>query len=92
MTKEEFSEYAKALRTFYPKEKLLQTQDSMKMWYKQLKDVPYENAESHLDEWSKHNKWSPSIAEIIEGSQKVIEAGAYSIGMDDFIKMLEAKE
>lgn len=91
MSREEFGKYVKTLKAYYPRDNILQTEESMELWYKQLKDVPYEKAESHLDEWSKHNKWSPSIAEIIEGTQNVIEAGAYSIGMDDFIKMLEAK-
>ena len=91
MTKEEFSEYAKALRTFYPKEKLLQTQDSMKMWYQLLKDIPFAKAQNHLIEWAKNNKWSPSIAEIL-GNQTEQEAGIYSIGMNEFISMIEGGE
>ena len=89
MTKEEFSEYAKALRTFYPKEKLLQTQDSMKMWYQLLKDIPFAKAQNHLIEWAKNNKWSPSIADILGNTKE--ETGIFSVGMDDFIKMIEEK-
>lgn len=93
MTREEFSEYAKALRNFYPKEKLLQTQDSMRLWYEQLKNIPYEKAMADLSDWIKVSKWSPSIAEIIEGPaiEQKPNAGAYSVGMDDYIKMLEGK-
>ena len=93
MTKQEFSMYAMALRTFYPREKLLQTQEAMELWYQMLKDIPYAKAQADLIEWAKYNKWSPSIAEILGNKkEEAAEAGAYSIGMNDFIKMLEAKE
>ena len=85
MTKADFSEYAKALRNYYPKEKLLQTQDSMRMWYEQIKDIPYEKALADLDEWVKVSKWSPTIADIL-GEHK---AGVLSVGMSDYIKLLE---
>ena len=86
MTKQEFSMYAMALRTFYPREKLLQNQQSMELWYQLLKDIPYAKAQTELVEWTKNHKWSPSIAEILGNDQ---EAGAYSVGMNDYIKMLE---
>lgn len=88
MTKQEFSMYAMALRTFYPKEKLLQTQQAMELWYQLLKDIPYAKAQTELVEWTKSHRWSPSIAEIL-GNKTEPEAGAYSVGMDDYIKLLE---
>ena len=88
MTKQEFSMYAMALRTFYPREKLLQTQEAMELWYQLLKDLPYAKAQSDLIKWAQHHRWSPSIAEILGN---IDDAGAYSVGMDDFITMLEDK-
>ena len=89
MTKQEFSMYAMALRTFYPKEKLLQTKEAMELWYQLLKDLPYAKAESDLIKWAQYNKWSPSIAEILGNKD---DAGVFSVGMDDFIMMLEDKK
>lgn len=91
MTKQEFSMYAMALRTFYPREKLLQTQEAMELWYQMLKDVPYQKAQMDLIEWAKYNKWSPSISEILGNKKEEAEAGAFSVGMSDYIKMLEGK-
>lgn len=64
MNKKEFSIFASALRTFYPREKLLPNEPAMELWYNQLKDIPYKVAEATLNEWVALEKWSPSIADI----------------------------
>lgn len=89
MSKQEFAQYAMALKSFYPKEKILETSQAMELWYQQLKDMPYGLAQKRLLEWVKTNKWSPSISEIL-GHQK--EAGIFSIGMEEFIGMIEERE
>jgi hypothetical protein len=71
MTKQEFGIFASALRTFYPKEQILPNQQAMELWYSQLKDIPYEVAETSLNAHVATNKWSPSIAEIREMASTV---------------------
>ena len=66
MTKQEFSKWAMALRTFYPKEALLPNDMAMELWHMELQDIPYKVAEIALWKWVQTNKWSPSIAEIRE--------------------------
>lgn len=64
MTKKEFSMIANALRTYYPREKILPNEQSMQLWYNQLEDIPYDLAEKALNKWVATNKWSPSISDI----------------------------
>lgn len=66
MDKKEFSTFAMALRTYYPKEQILPNPQAMELWYKELQDIPIELAETALRKWVATNKWSPSIAEIRE--------------------------
>ena len=66
MTKQEFSIFASALRTYYPREALLPNQQAMELWYRELQDIPYTVAEAGLRKWVATNKWSPSIADIRE--------------------------
>lgn len=66
MTKSEFAKFAMALRTYYPKEKLLPSEQAMDLWLYQLEDIPYDVAVAVLNEWVALNKWSPSIADIRE--------------------------
>lgn len=65
MTKEEFSKFAMALKTYYSREeKLLINQQAMGLWYMQLQDLSYDVASAALNKWVATNKWSPSIADI----------------------------
>lgn len=66
MTKQEFSIFASALRTYYPREALLPNQQAMELWYRELQDIPFAVAEAGLRKWVATNKWSPSIADIRE--------------------------
>lgn len=66
INKKEFTIFASALRTYYPKEKLIPNEQAMGLWYNQLKDIPYKLAEVVLNKWVATNKWSPSIADIRE--------------------------
>lgn len=71
MDKKEFSMFAMALRTYYPKEQILPNQQAMELWYRELQDIPYTVAEAGLRKWVSTNKWSPSIAEIREMTSTV---------------------
>lgn len=66
MTKEEFAAFAMAVRTFYPREKILPNKEAMELWFRELTDIPYDVAEAVLRKWVSLNKWSPSIADIRE--------------------------
>ena len=71
MDKKEFSVFAMALKTYYPKENLLPNEQAMELWFRQLQDIPYKVAEAGLNKWVALNKWSPSIAEIREMASSV---------------------
>lgn len=66
MDKKEFSKWAMALKTYYPREQLLPNEQAFALWYEALKDIPMQVAEAALKAWVSTNKWSPTIAEIRE--------------------------
>lgn len=66
MNKKEFAIFASALRTYYPKEKILPNEQAMELWFNQLQDIPYKVAEVTLNKWVATNKWSPTIADLRE--------------------------
>ena len=72
MDKKEFSIFASALRTYYPREKLLPNEPAMELWYNQLKDIPYNVAEATLNKWVATEKWSPSIADIRKTASEMV--------------------
>lgn len=71
MNKQEFATLAMALKTYYPKEKLIPNDKAMELWFFQLKDLDYKVAEATLNKWAATNKWSPSIAEIREAAAEM---------------------
>ena len=73
MDKREFSLFTMALRTYYPREKILPNEQAMALWFQQLSDIPYKAAEAVLNRWVANNKWSPSIADIREGYMALTE-------------------
>lgn len=66
MTKQEFSKWVMALKTFYPREQLLPNPQAIELWYQELHDIPMNVAEAALRKWVATNKWSPTIAEVRE--------------------------
>lgn len=80
MNKKEFSIFASALRTYYPKEKLLPNEQAMELWYNQLKDIPYNVASATLEKWVAIEKWSPSIADIRKTAVEMVNGTTYDWG------------
>jgi hypothetical protein len=80
MNKKEFALFASALRTYYPKEKILPNEQAMELWFSQLKDIPYNVAEVALNKWVATNKWSPSIADIREQATGLVQGEAKEWG------------
>ena len=66
MTKQEFSKWVMALKTYYPREQLLPNTAAIELWYQELSDIPMNVAEMALRKWVATSKWSPTIAEIRE--------------------------
>lgn len=73
MTKIEFGKFAMALKTYYPKETLLVSDEAMDLWYKALQDIDYCTAEIVLSAWVANNKWSPAISDIREYATKILQ-------------------
>ena len=80
MNKQEFAVFASALRTYYPKEKLLPNEQAIQLWFNQLQDIPYQVAEVTLNKWVATNKWSPSIADIREQATGLTQGEAKDWG------------
>lgn len=71
MDKREFSIFAAAMKTYFPREGLLPNDRAMELWFRQLQDIPYPIAEAALNKWVATQKWSPSIAEIRETAAEI---------------------
>lgn len=80
MNKKEFSIFASALRTYYPKEKLLPNEQAMELWYNQLKDIPYNVVSATLEKWVAIEKWSPSIADLRKTAVEIVNGTTYDWG------------
>lgn len=66
MNKSEFAILASAIKTYYPKEGLFPTKESMELWYRMLADIPYDAAENAVNRYVASNKFPPTIADIRE--------------------------
>lgn len=64
MNSKQFSDWADALKTYYPREHLFPNDQSMSLWYQMLKDLDYNDAVKALQRWVATERWSPSIADI----------------------------
>lgn len=71
MTVREFEIFADALKTYYPREKIMPNEQALTLWYKQLQDIDAKVAGAVLQKWVATNKWSPSIADIREQASKL---------------------
>jgi hypothetical protein len=90
MSREEFFKFSAALRTYYPREKLLPNKESMELWYTQLNDLSYEVAVKVLNVWVTTEKWSPSIAEIREKALELTCVSASNNWADGWEQILKA--
>lgn len=90
MTRDEFINLTKALKTFYPKENLLPNLEAMELWYRELSDIPYAVAEAALRKYVSTNKFSPTIADIREMAAEVSkgEKPMWSDGWDQCCRMI----
>lgn len=75
MTRQEFWQFAAAIRTYYSRENILPNEQAMELWFRQLQDIPFPVAEAILSKWVATNKWSPSIADIRDGVAEIQNGG-----------------
>lgn len=80
MDKKEFSMFAMALKTYYPREQILPNQQAMELWFREIQDIPFDVAEMALRKWVATNKWSPSIADIREMTAGIVNGDPMTWG------------
>ena len=90
MSREEFFKFSAALRTYYPRERLLPNKEAMELWYTQLNDLSYEVAVKVLSIWVTTEKWSPSIAEIREKALELTDVSVSNNWADGWEQVLKA--
>ena len=73
MTAKEFGILADAIKTYFPKDNVLPTENAMKLWYTELKDIPYKLAYMALRKYVSTNKFAPTIADIREQAAELNE-------------------
>lgn len=66
MNRREFGLLVAAMRAYYPDRNPLPNEQTIELWYRQLKDIPYRLAEAALNKWVVTNKWPPTIADLRE--------------------------
>jgi len=62
--KAEFAVWAMALKTYFPRDNLLPSNEAMELWYQELQDIPQNVAMAMLRKWVDTQKWPPTISEI----------------------------
>ena len=71
MTIKQFALIAAAIKTYFPRDNILPTENAMELWYEELKDIPYSIANSALRMFVSTNKFPPTIADIRENAAKL---------------------
>lgn len=71
VNKREFALLADAIRTYYPKEKILPNEQAMALWFDLLQDISYELASVSLRRWAANNPWSPAISDLRQTAQEI---------------------
>ena len=66
MNAKEFGFLADAIKTYFPRDNVLPTENAMRLWYEELKDIPYQLAHLALQKYVCTNKFAPTIADIRE--------------------------
>ena len=77
MTLNEFEKIAMRIQSMYPKENILHNDYTLSLWYKNMADLDYKTTENALDYWQQTQQWSPSLSNIRETYNKILN-GDYS--------------
>ena len=71
MNAKEFGFLADAIKTYFPRDNVLPTENAMRLWYEELKDIPYQAAYIALRKYVSTNKFAPTIADIREHASEL---------------------
>lgn len=71
MTIKEFAKLADAIKTYFPRDNMLPTEESMELWFDMLKDLDYQFAVYGLKKYVSLNKFPPAISDIREHAASV---------------------
>lgn len=71
MTAREFGILADAIKTYFPRDNVLPTEHALKLWYMELKDIPYEMAYTALRRHTSTSNFAPTIADIRMGVAEI---------------------
>lgn len=71
MTFKEFGQLADAIKTYFPRDNMLPTTESMELWFDMLKDLDYQSAVYGLKKYVSINKFPPAISDIREHAASV---------------------
>lgn len=66
MNGNEFAKLAAAMKTYFPRDNMLPTDEAMDLWYDALKDIPYTVASQAMKKYVMTSKFAPTIADIRE--------------------------
>ena len=75
MTFKEFGQLADAIKTYFPKDNMLPTAESMELWFDMLKDLDYQSASYGLKKYVSLNKFPPTISDIRECAASISDPG-----------------
>ena len=64
----EFKKFAKAIQAYYPKQEYFKDNESLMLWYEELKDIPYPVASIALRKHVRSSKYPVTIADIIDNA------------------------
>lgn len=72
MTVDEFAKLADAIKTYFPRDNMLPTDESMELWFDMLNDLDYKAAYASLKKHVSTSRFPPTIADIREGATDFI--------------------
>lgn len=73
MTFKEFGMLADAIKTYFPRDNILPTNEAMELWYDMLKDLDYKSACIGLKKHVASSRFAPTIADIRENVVSINE-------------------
>ena len=73
MTQKEFMVIAAAIKTYYPRDNILPTKESVSLWYDCLNDLDFAKTQESLRVYVKSNIYPPTIADIRKHYNEIME-------------------
>lgn len=80
MTVKQFGSLAAAIKTFFPRENVLPTSESMDLWYDMLRDLDYDVASTALKMHVSNSPYAPTISDIRKYAEKIISPAEMNEG------------